>query len=152
MLRSYVPSPDGSNSETPSDAADSDDCSSVDIAGVRRVLEHEQNAGRRPKEMPHTNPGYDVESSDGTGVVVRYIEIKSLSGAWRRSYAVLSRTQFDKASELQDLFWLYVVEHAERSDFRIHRIPNPALKANHFMFDDGWTATEEPNTESNEST
>lgn len=152
VLRSYVPSPDGSNSETPSDAADSDDCSSVDIAGVRRVLEHEQNAGRRPKEMPHTNPGYDVESSDGTGVVVRYIEIKSLSGAWRRSYAVLSRTQFDKASELQDLFWLYVVEHAERSDFRIHRIPNPALKANHFMFDDGWTATEEPNTESNEST
>ena len=37
-----------------------------------------------------------------------------------------------------DLFWLYVVEYAEKDEFKMYRIQNPPLKANHFMFDDGW--------------
>jgi hypothetical protein len=93
--------------------------------------------------MPHWNPGYDVESRDAAGNIVRYIEVKSLSGYWKNTYAVLSRPQFEKALALGDIFWLYVVERAQSDDFRIHRIQNPALKANHFMFDDGWRATAE---------
>lgn len=152
VLRSYVPSPGGSNSEDPTDAADFDDRSSVDRAGVLAVLEYERVAGRHPKEMPHTHRGYDVASRDDAGSVVRYIEIKSLSGGWGRSFAVLSRAQFDEASKRQNLFWLYVVEHAGTPDVRIHRIPNPAQNANCFMFDDGWISTEEPDTQPGEST
>ena len=94
--------------------------------------------------MPHNNRGYDVESRDAAGTIVRYIEVKSFTGQWNRTYAVLSRSQFDKANECGDAFWLYVVERAETDSFDIHRIPNPALKASHFMFDDGWRATAEP--------
>ena len=120
----------------------------VDIAGIRRVIEYELGSERIPKEMPHKNPeSYAaLESRDSSGKVVRFIEVKSFSGDWDSTYAVLSRRQFDKANELRDVFWLYVVERAESDNFRIQRIQNPALKANHFMFDDGWRATSEPET------
>jgi hypothetical protein len=93
--------------------------------------------------MPHENPGYDIESRDASGKVVRYIEVKSFSGDWRSTYAVLSQQQFTKARRLGDLFWLYVVENAVSDSFAIYRIQNPALRANHFMFDDGWHALDE---------
>jgi hypothetical protein len=115
----------------------------VDRAGVGRVLKYETASGRVAREMPHENPGYDIESRDLEGKVARYIEVKSFSGEWRSSFAVLSQTQFEKARDLGVQFWLYVVERAEEESFRIHRIQNPAMRANHFMFDDGWNALAE---------
>jgi len=146
VLRSYVPSPETSDSTSPGreNEVDGESRSRIDQAGLRRVLEYETRCGRTPHEMPHQNPGYDVESCDAAGRVDRYIEVKSFSGLWTNTYAVLSRPQFDKANEVAESFWLYVVERAESDDFRIHRIQNPALKANHFMFDDGWRAIAEP--------
>jgi hypothetical protein len=141
VLRSYIPSP--SSSDSSDDAKEGESRLPIDVAGVGRVLEYETMCGRTPKEMPHNNPGYDVESRDTSGKLLRYIEIKSLSGQWSNTFAVLSRPQFDKANDLRESFWLYVVERAQRDDFEIHRIQNPALKANHFMFDDGWRATAE---------
>jgi hypothetical protein len=145
ILRSYVPSPNESDPESPTESHDEESLGRdpTDEGGVHRVLEYEIACGRVPKEMPHWNPGYDVESRDAAGNIVRYIEVKSLSGYWKNTYAVLSRPQFEKALALGDIFWLYVVERAQSDDFRIHRIQNPALKANHFMFDDGWRATAE---------
>lgn len=149
VLRSYVTGPGEEDSGSGLDwKLESDRRSSVDKAGIRHVLEFEQASGRTAKEMPHENQGYDVESSDSNGQVVRYIEVKSLSGRWSDAYAVLSRAQFEGAMDLGDLFWLYVVERAECEDFQIHRIKNPALSANHFMFDDGWRATAEAETDS----
>jgi hypothetical protein len=141
VLRSYLPAPkvDDANSDG-SEEEDSGARSSVDIAGVNRVLAHESSAGRSPKEMPHKNPGYDIESRNASGKVVRYIEVKSFCGDWRATYAVLSQMQFNKARELGELFWLYVVERAESDAFNIYCIQNPAVRANHFMFDDGWGA------------
>jgi hypothetical protein len=140
VLRSYLPAPNADT--TTSDESKSNDHepprSPVDEAGIRRVLHYEKNCGRNPKEMPHHNPGYDIESRDPTGKVLRYIEVKSLSGPWTKGYAVLSRPQFDKASRLGNVFWLYVVDQAETDEFQIHRIQNPAKRANLFMFDDGW--------------
>jgi hypothetical protein len=107
-------------------------------------MEYERAAGRQPKEMPPKNPGYDIESRNNSGAVSRYIEVKSFSGRWSSTYAVLSRPQFEKAREIGDRFWLYVVERAESDDFQIHRVQGPALKANRFMFDDGWRAMAEP--------
>ncbi|SHG32379.1 protein of unknown function [Desulfacinum infernum DSM 9756] len=80
---------------------------------------------------------------DSDGRVVRYIEVKSMSGPWTDTYAVLSRPQFEAARKFGEAFWLYVVERAQTDDFRIHRIQNPIGRANHFMFDDGWRVTAE---------
>jgi hypothetical protein len=144
VLRSYVPAPMAKGGQ---DGGGEDDGnagrSPVDKAGVGRVLEDETASGRMPKEMPHKNPGYDIESRDVGGKVVRYIEVKSFSGDWKSTYAVLSQPQFNKARDLGNLFWLYVVERAEQETFKIHRIQNPAARANHFMFDDGWHALAE---------
>jgi hypothetical protein len=146
VLRSYVPAPNraGSEANEGDDEENEQSRSPVDVAGVGRVLQDEKAQGRFPTEMPHKNPGFDIESRDASGKLVRYIEVKSFSGLWSNTYAVLSRPQFDKATNTGDSFWLYVVERAESDDFKIYRVQNPALKANHFMFDDGWRAIVEP--------
>jgi len=145
VLRSYLPSPNSAESDANKldERKDGPGRSPVDQAGVRRVMDFELSAGRSPTEMPHNHPGYDVESRDLTKRIVRYIEVKSFSGDWRDTYAVLSRPQFDKALELGELYWLYVVERAETEEPQLCRIQNPALRANHFMFDDGWHGTAE---------
>ena len=48
--------------------------------------------------------------SDLIFILARYIEVKSFSGRWANTYAVLSRPQFNKAREVAERFWLYVVE------------------------------------------
>ena len=138
-LRSYVTTGngDGPGGETA-------DTSPVDQAGVRRVVEVERAAGRRPEVMPHDNPGFDVISRDESGRILRHIEVKSTSSAWDDMGVGLSRTQFDFAMQHRDTFWLYVVEHAlddERA--RVLRIADPAGRAEEFRFDGGWSAVSE---------
>lgn len=107
-------------------------------AGVNWVLEHERNAGRNPTEMPHTHPGYDVESRSPSGEIARFIEVKSCPGDWDRKGVALSKTQFEKAMDEGNKFWLYVVERAEAENFNIIRIQNPGRLVNQFFYDDGW--------------
>jgi hypothetical protein len=145
IWRSYVVPADPNAPPADPDLDAQHERTETDKAGIARVLDFERQAGRFPTEMPHGNRGYDVESADPEGNIVRYIEVKSCTGSWSDTFAVLSRPQFDKASAMDDEFWLYVVERAQREDFRIHRIPNPATNATKFMFDSGWSALgEEP--------
>ena len=137
VLRSYVMWENEWAEERPPDTG-AESKSRVDQAGIERVMALERKAGRIPELLPHTHPGYDIVSKDKNGTPLRYIEVKSLSGEWRNQFVALSRTQFQKAQELGDKFWLYVVERAESEDYRIYPIPNPAAYANRFMFDDGW--------------
>jgi hypothetical protein len=111
---------------------------SLNRAGVNRVLEYERNSGRNPTEMPHTHPGYDVESKNQAGEIERFIEVKSCPGNWDRKGVALTKTQFEKAMEAGEKFWLYVVERAEAEDFTIVRIQNPGRLVNQFFYDDGW--------------
>jgi len=94
-------------------------------------------------KMPINHKGYDIESKDAKGNIVRYIEVKAIGTGWGSSGVGLSDAQFHKALELGDKFWLYVVEHAERDDCRIYPIQNPARKANQFFYDDGWKQASE---------
>ncbi|GAP63514.1 hypothetical protein ARMA_1937 [Ardenticatena maritima] len=154
VLRSYVIHSDESAALTTEDSPSisQEHRKRIDQAGIQRVLDFEKNAGRIPESMPHTHPGYDILSKDKEGNIVRYIEVKSLSGKWNGQYVTLSKTQFEKAQKLGDKFWLYVVEQAESENYRIYCIPNPAAYANHFMFDDGWRsiAEIEPTTSNSE--
>jgi hypothetical protein len=126
--------------------------SSVDTAGVSRVLEYERSCGRIPEEQAHNNPGYDVLSKDADGVVLRRIEIKSIGEAWTGFGVWMSATQLEENRTHPDDFWLYVVEHAEDNDAAvIHRIHNPAGEATKFGFDAGWQALREPDVERDEA-
>ena len=127
------------------------DLSPIDRAGVARVLEYEQSCGRMPTEMAHSNPGFDVESRNKGGELVRRIEIKSTGGHWSTAGVMLSRRQHEQAVEDGDLFWLYVVESAQDARFRIYRIQNPASRIDYFGFDGGWKAIAEPDLERDES-
>lgn len=140
-LRTYVaPRDEESSAREPqaADAAAAVHRAAVDRAGVDRVMEFERSQGRFPEEMPANHPGYDVISRDSHGVLLRYIEIKSLSGTWDFGDAALSSTQFGVAAEMGEQFWLYVVECATDSAFQIQRIQNPARQVDQFIFDDGW--------------
>jgi len=112
----------------------------VDRAGIACVLVFEREQGRTPEEMPPNHPGYDIESQDSEGRPC-YIEVKSLSNGWTPANPVaLTAIQFDKARELGDRYWLYVVEHALDDERRLIRIQDPANRVVRFYFDSGWKA------------
>jgi len=137
VLRSYV-MPDRPDDDSPSDEEAHARRSEVDQAGVDRVMEFEHRQDRNPREMPPKHPGYDVESTNADGIVERYIEVKSLSSDWNGADAGLTKPQFERAGELGDEYWLYVVERARLENYCIHCIQDPAGNANRFMFDPGW--------------
>jgi hypothetical protein len=148
-LTSYVSNSDTSRDSDQGDEAN--DNSSIDRAGVRRVLEYEKSCGRLPEEQSHTNPGFDLLSKNADGVLLRRIEVKSIGGAWTDRGVLLSSTQFRDAQANSDVYWLYVVEHAEDDDAAvIHRIQNPAGQVTKFGFDGGWRALEEPDIPRND--
>ncbi|RMD00168.1 DUF3883 domain-containing protein [Aquitalea palustris] len=109
-----------------------------DRQGIDKVLKSELQDGRQPTEMPHDNEGYDIESRAPEGQIVRYIEVKSLTGPWNGFGVKLSAPQFRMAQAKQDAYWLYVVEKATSADANIYRIQNPASKVVEYRFDDGW--------------
>jgi hypothetical protein len=63
---------------------------------------------------------------------------KVLPCDWDRRGVALTKTQFEKAIELGNRFWLYVVECAEAEDFNIIRVKNPGRMVNQFFYDEGW--------------
>ena len=137
-LRSYVSS-ESEDVEGNEDDGEPEERPLIDQAGVERVLEYERQAGRDPKEMPPNHPGYDVQSRDQDGNVVRYIEVKARPGEWGGLGVSMTSTQFSHAfARLRDRYWLYVVERADQDDFEIHRIHDPARRVEQFFFDDGW--------------
>jgi hypothetical protein len=123
---------------------DTSESPEVDRAGVDRVLEWEVAARRFPKEMDHSNPGFDVESRDIDGDLIRIIEVKSTAGVWGARGVLLSSRQMAENQERDTLFWLYVVEYArDDARYRITRIQNPAANIAYYGFDSNWTAIAE---------
>lgn len=135
-LRTYV-TPAGASSTTDGSAMAAR-ISAIDRAGIAQVLRYEREAGRYPEEMPHENPGYDIESRDIAGNVLRYIEVKSVASLWDSQGVGLSATQFNTGHLYKEQYWLYVVERAEGLDARIYRIQDPARLVDQFLYDDGW--------------
>lgn len=96
------------------------------------------------KPTSANNPGFDLFEGDAIEGATRFIEVKSRRGSWSGPVA-LSRTQFHKAQEEGERFWLYVVENTAKPDsIRLHAIKDPAGKAHHFCFDPGWSALATP--------
>lgn len=136
-LRSYVSHKNDSKSGE--GAAQAHANLMVCAAGVARVISHEKKQGRLPAEMPHTHPGYDIESRlREDGPIERYIEVKSLTGSWTLIGVGLTHTEYEAALNHRERYWLYVVEHAQSSHARLTAIQNPASRVTEYFFDDGW--------------
>ena len=124
-LRSYVVETDEDEGDRGTVGDEAPDLSPIDMAGVARVLEYERKCGRDPREMAHSNAGFDVESDNKHGELARRIEIKSTGSQWSIAGIMLSRRQHQQAVEDGDLFWLYVVENAQERRFQDLPHPEP---------------------------
>ena len=80
----------------------------IDKLAVAAVMEAERTLGREPKEMPHENPGYDIESRDPNDNRLLFIEVKGkTTGA---PTVTVSKTQIFTAFNKPDDFILAIVE------------------------------------------
>ena len=71
-------------------------------------MKAERTLGREPKEMPHENPGYDIESRDPKDNRLLFIEVKGkTTGA---PTVTISKTQIFTAFNKPDDFILVIVE------------------------------------------
>jgi hypothetical protein len=80
----------------------------IDQMTVAAVMEAERKLGCEPREMPHSNPGYDIESKDPATQRLRFIEVKGKAvGA---TTVTISKTQIMTALNKPDDFILAIVE------------------------------------------
>ena len=80
----------------------------IDKLAVTAVMEAERKLGRDPKEMPHENPGYDIESRDPNTNQLLFIEVKGKSA--EATTVTISKTQIFTAFNKPDSFVLAIVE------------------------------------------
>jgi hypothetical protein len=116
----------------------------VDRKGVQRVIAFERKHGRKAREMPHHQKGYDIESmEDGQK---RYIEVKSIGSAWGgRNAPGLSSSQYQMAVQKGENYWLYVVEFAlSDEESKVYPIPDPANTIDEYIYDQKWKEFAKP--------
>lgn len=90
---------------------------------------------------PEGNPGFDLVEAGINGELIRWVEVKAMTGSLDDRPVGISHTQFDCAREKGDAYWLYVVEYAsDAKKARIVKIQNPAGHSRTFTFDRGWRA------------
>ncbi|MFM7462182.1 MAG: protein NO VEIN domain-containing protein, partial [Burkholderiales bacterium] len=80
----------------------------IEANAIEKIIELEPTLIRTPEG----NPGYDLYENDGSGQPVRWVEVKSMTGALSDRPIGLSHTQFDCARARDCAYWLYIVEHA----------------------------------------
>jgi superfamily II DNA or RNA helicase len=80
----------------------------IDRLAVEAVMEAERQLGREPREMPHDNPGYDIESKDKAKNRLLFIEVKGKAPGSRT--VTISKTQILTALNKLDDFLLAIVE------------------------------------------
>ncbi len=79
----------------------------IDQLAMRAVMDAERALGNNPRAMPHSNPGYDIESEDGTTGRLRFIEVKGKG--LHEDTVTISRTQIMTAFNKPDDFILAIV-------------------------------------------
>ena len=99
--------------EQPSDrpATHARDVAEVDQRAVAAVMQTERTLGRNPKEMPHNNEGYDIESRHPDTGDLYFIEVKGrIEGA---DTVTVSRSQIIHAQNSPERFILAIAEVPE---------------------------------------
>lgn len=89
------------------------------------------------EKAPTNNEGYDIQEIDSSGDIVRYIEVKTLTGRWGEGGVGVTAPQL-KFAQVHDNWWLFVVENINTQNTTVHIFENPVQQANRFMFDHSW--------------
>ena len=102
-----------------------------------KFIQEKEKSWRRPANS--NNKGFDLyqtESGRKNGKIIRWCEVKSLSGDYSR--VSLTRAEFECALEHGEDYWLYIVENVALLDQggepNLIRIQNPAGKAERFSY------------------
>ncbi len=91
------------------------------------------------QKAPTNNRGFDIYEKDASGqTIIRYIEVKTLTGQWGQGGVGITEHQLDFAQKQKDKWWLFVVENINTNNTKIYQFENPVLEANKFMFDSSW--------------
>ena len=98
----------------------------IDRLAVDAVIEAERALGHEPKEMPHQNPGFDIESKDSKTNQLRFIEVKGKSSD--ATTVTISKTQILTALNKPDSFILAIVLVEDKAAKEIHYIRKPFEK------------------------
>jgi hypothetical protein len=80
----------------------------IDRLAIATVMAAEISCGREPREMPHENPGYDVESKDPATGRLLFLEVKGKAAGAQT--VTVSKTQILTALNKPDDFLLALVE------------------------------------------
>ena len=96
--------------------------SEVEKAAMDEAMRFERQAGRVPHDVSKDNLGYDIESADESGTVVRYIEVK---GRARTGEIRLSENEHRRLSQLGGAAWLYVVSGCKDGKRELKTFPDP---------------------------
>lgn len=111
----------------------------IEVKSRAIAVAHEKKSGRGVKEMPQTQPGFDLISFDKeTAEELRYIEVKGTKSKWGDRGVSVSYTQFSNAQDQGDKSWLYIVDDVYGESPRLYRIQNFAMRTNTFKYDSGW--------------
>lgn len=94
----------GGHPETPVNQADRE---RIDQLAMQAVMDAERGLGHKPRAMPHSNPGYDIESEDPMTGRLRFIEVKGKG--MEEDTVTISRTQIMTAFNKPDDFILVLV-------------------------------------------
>lgn len=116
----------------------------LEAKAIEKIIGLEPNL----QQTAEGNKGFDLYEADAEGNIVRWVEVKSMTGSLNDRPVGLSRAQFDLASERRENYWLYVVEYAsEIETARVVKIQDPAGRARTFTFDSGWLSIAETSPE-----
>lgn len=89
------------------------------------------------KKMQINNEGFDILETNKDGDIVRYIEVKTLTGPWGDGGVSVTLPQVAFAYEHKN-WWLIVVENLNDEPVEVHQLNNPILEMNKVMFDCSW--------------
>ena len=89
------------------------------------------------EKAPINNKGFDILEIDSNGDIVRYIEVKTLTGVWGEGGVAVTESQLEFA-QVYDNWWLFVVENINTQNTHVHLFENPVQQANRYIFDHSW--------------
>ena len=93
----------------------------VEATAMQVAMEYEMQQGRMPEDVSKDNLGYDLRSTDATGMK-RYIEVK---GRAATDGVMLSENEWNRLAQLGTRAWLYIVINCKSSP-TLNIINNPA--------------------------
>ena len=94
----------------------------VDAAAVAFVIQHEKKRGvHYVKSVEDDDVGYDLESYDKEGILLRAIEVK---GKTSDHDGEITPNEWKVAERLRDDYWLYVVDDAIDNP-RLFKVQDP---------------------------